>query len=149
MPEEKGRKESKAGYQNMGIDELVEALKADVKNGLSAADIGKRVNNYGYNEVPEEKTNPYLNFAKKFWGPTAWMLEAVIVLSLILGNYPDVYVIVALLLLNAVLGFFQEQRASGAVDALKQKLRVNARTLRDGKWQMIPARELYPVILSE
>ncbi|MFZ1897883.1 plasma-membrane proton-efflux P-type ATPase [Methanoregula sp.] len=144
MPEEKGRKESKAGYQNMGIDELVEALKADVKNGLSAADIGKRVNNYGYNEVPEEKTNPYLNFAKKFWGPTAWMLEAVIVLSLILGNYPDVYVIVALLLLNAVLGFFQEQRASGAVDALKQKLRVNARTLRDGKWQMIPARELVP-----
>ena len=75
--------------------------------------------------------------------------KSVIVLSLILGNYPDVYVIVALLLLNAVLGFFQEQRASGAVDALKQKLRVNARTLRDGKWQMIPARELYPVILSE
>ena len=54
------------------------------------------------------------------------------------------YVIVALLLLNAVLGFFQEQRASGAVDTLKQKLRVNARTLRDGNWQMLPARELVP-----
>ena len=54
------------------------------------------------------------------------------------------YIIVALLLLNAVLGFFQEERASGAVDTLKQKLRVNARALRDGKWQMIPARESVP-----
>ena len=144
MPEEKERTVSKVDYQTIGIEELVGILKADVKNGLSAADIGKRVNNYGYNEIPEEKANPYISFAKKFWDPTAWMLEAVIVLSLILGNYPDVYIIVALLLLNAVLGFFQEQRASDAVDTLKQKLRVNARTLRDGKWQMIPARELVP-----
>ena len=78
MPEEKGRKEPKVDYQNMGIDELVETLNADVQNGLSAAGIGKRVNDYGYNEVPEEKANPYISFAKKFWGPTAWMLEVVI-----------------------------------------------------------------------
>ena len=149
MPEEKEHTASKVDYQDLGIEELVGILKADVKNGLSAADIGKRVNNYGYNEIPEEKANPYISFAKKFWDPTAWMLEAVICTLPDPGNYPDVYIIVALLLLNAVLGFFQEQRASGAVDTLKQKLRVNARTLRDGKWQMIPARDLYLVILSE
>jgi H+-transporting ATPase len=128
----------------MGIDELVNNLKADVKNGLSASEVEKRVKEYGYNEVPEKKANPYLSFGKKFWGLTAWMLEAVIVLSVILNKMIDMYVIVALLLLNAVLGFFQEQRASKAVDALKQQLRVNARTLRDGKWQLIPARELVP-----
>ena len=102
----------------MGIDELVETLKADVNNGLSAADVERRVKEYGYNEVPERKANPYISFAKKFWGPTAWMLEAVIVLSLILYNYLDMYIIVALLLFNAVLGFFQEQKASNAVDTL-------------------------------
>lgn len=128
----------------MGIDELINNLKADVKNGLSASEVEKRVKEYGYNEVPEKKANPYLSFGKKFWGLTAWMLEAVIVLSVILNKMIDMYVIVALLLLNAVLGFFQEQRASKAVDALKQQLRVNARTLRDGKWQLIPARELVP-----
>jgi len=128
----------------MGIDELVETLKADVNNGLSAADVERRVKEYGYNEVPERKANPYISFAKKFWGPTAWMLEAVIVLSLILYNYLDMYIIVALLVFNAVLGFFQEQKASHAVDTLKQKLRVNARTLRDRKWQIIPAKELVP-----
>jgi H+-transporting ATPase len=128
----------------MGIDELINDLKVDVKNGLSASEVEKRVKEYGYNEVPEKKANPYLSFGKKFWGLTAWMLEAVIVLSVILNNMLDMYVIVALLLLNAVLGFFQEQRASKAVGALKQQLRVNARTLRDGKWQLIPARELVP-----
>lgn len=144
MPEEKEVKETKVDYQKMGIDELVNNLKADVKNGLSASEVEKRVKEYGYNEVPEKKANPYLSFGKKFWGLTAWMLEAVIVLSVILNKMIDMYVIVALLLLNAVLGFFQEQRASKAVDALKQQLRVNARTLRDGKWQLIPARELVP-----
>ena len=142
MPEEKDAKEPKIDYQNKGIDELVESLKADVKNGLSAVEVKKRINDYGFNEIPEKKANPYISFAKKFWGPTAWMLEAVIVLSLILDNYLDMYIIMALLLLNAVLGFFQEQKASNAVDMLKQKLRVNARTLRDGKWQVISAREL-------
>ena len=53
-------------------------------------------------------------------------------------------IVVALLLLNAVLGFFQEQKASDAVETLKQKLRIHARTLRDGKWQLVPARELVP-----
>jgi H+-transporting ATPase len=144
MLEEKEIKEPKIDYQKIGIDELVENLKADVKNGLSAADIEKRVKEYGYNEVPERKANPYISFAKKFWGPTAWMLEAVVVLSFILDNYLDMYIILALLFFNAVLGFFQEQKASNAVDTLKQKLRVNARTLRDRKWQIIPAKELVP-----
>jgi H+-transporting ATPase len=144
MLEEKEIKEPKIDYQKIGIDELVENLKADVKNGLSAADVERRIKKYGYNEVPERKANPYISFAKKFWGPTAWMLEAVVVLSFILDNYLDMYIILALLFFNAVLGFFQEQKASNAVDTLKQKLRVNARTLRDRKWQIIPAKELVP-----
>jgi H+-transporting ATPase len=144
MPEVQDVAGTPAGYEAMGTGELVVSLAADTTNGLSAAEHKRRVAAYGYNEVLEKKANPYLGFAKKFSGPTAWMLEAVIVLSLILGNYADVYVIVALLFLNAVLGFFQEQKASKAIDALKQRLRVNARTLRDGTWQVLPARELVP-----
>lgn len=137
-------KEEKIDYQKMEIDELVKKLNTDVNKGLATSEVEARIKTYGYNEVPEKKPNPYLSFGKKFWGLTAWMLEAVIVLSVILNKMIDMYVIIALLLLNAVLGFFQEQRASKAVDALKQQLRVNARTLRDGKWQLIPARELVP-----
>nr|WP_321353291.1 plasma-membrane proton-efflux P-type ATPase [uncultured Methanoregula sp.] len=144
MPEIKETREPDIDYQNTGIDELAGNLGADIKNGLSAVEIKNRLIRYGYNEVAEKKVNPYLGLAKKFWGPTAWMLEAVVVLSFILANYLDLYIIVALLFSNAVLGFFQEQRASNAIDLLKQKLRVNARVLREGKWQQISARDLVP-----
>ncbi len=137
-------KDVKTDYQKMPIDDLLKELNTDSNKGLSKEEVEKRVKTYGYNEVPEKKPNPYLSFVKKFWGLTAWMLEAVIVLSIILNKMIDMYVIMALLLLNAVLGFFQEQRASKAVEALKKQLQINSRTLRDGKWVMIPARELVP-----
>ncbi|MGB9679064.1 MAG: plasma-membrane proton-efflux P-type ATPase [Thermoanaerobacteraceae bacterium] len=131
-------------YEKMNIDEVIKNLKVDVKNGLSKQEVEKRIKEYGYNEVPDKKENPYIKFFKKFWGLTAWMLEAVIILSYILHKYLDMYIIAALLIFNAIIGFFQEERASEAVEALKQKLRINARTLRDGKWIMLPARQLVP-----
>lgn len=144
MMEGKEDEVKKIIYEEMSIEEVIHNLKVDVDNGLTREEVAKRLKTYGYNEIPEKKENPYLKFAKKFWGLTAWMLEAVIVLSYILHKYLDMYIILALLILNAVIGFLQEERASQAVETLKQKLRINARTLRDGKWQMIPARELVP-----
>lgn len=134
----------KVAYEKMGIEEVVQDLESNIKEGLSREEIEKRLKKFGYNEVPEKKENPYIKFAKKFWGLTAWMLEAVIVLSYILHKYLDMYIIAALLVVNAVIGFMQEERASKAVEALKQRLRINARVLRDGKWQLVPARELLP-----
>ena len=54
------------------------------------------------------------------------------------------YIVTGLLVFNSVLGFAEEQKASSAVEALKEKLRVNARVLRDGAWKVVPARELVP-----
>jgi len=136
--------DKKIDYQKIEIEELIRQLQVDIEKGLSTSEAVQRLKVYGYNEVPEKKANPYLIFLKKFWGLTAWMLEAVVILSIILKKMLDMYIILALLLLNAILGFFQEQRASKAVETLKQKLRINARTLRDGEWKIIPARELVP-----
>ena len=116
----------------------------DYVKGLSSDQVKERQKQYGRNEVAEKKTNPTLAFAKKFWGLTAWMLEMAIVLSFILGNYLDLYIITALLLVNAVLGFVQEQQATRAVKALKQKLQLQARVLRDGLWSTISASDLVP-----
>ncbi len=99
---------------------------------------------YGYNEVSEKKANPYVSFARKFWGLTAWMLEAIIILSWFLQRYADLYIVTGLLVFNSILGFMEEQKASGAVEALKEKLHVNARTLRNGEWTMLPGMELVP-----
>lgn len=126
------------------IAETLEALHVDPQTGLTGAEIHVRRTQHGYNEVPERPGHPILRFLGKFWGVSAWMLEMIIVLSLILGEYSDVVVVSALLMVNAVLGFMQERRAAGVVEALRRRLRVSARALRDGSWQVIPARELVP-----
>jgi H+-transporting ATPase len=94
--------------------------------------------------VPERKTNPGVRLAKKFWGITAWMLELTMFFSYLLQNYFDVYIIGALLIVNASIGFAQEEKASAAVETLKQRLRIIARVLRDGKWQTASASGLVP-----
>ncbi|MDR2700101.1 MAG: plasma-membrane proton-efflux P-type ATPase [Nitrososphaerota archaeon] len=115
-----------------------------LKTGLNSAEVESRRNQFGFNEVTEKKTNRWLQFVKKFWGLTAWLLEIIIVLSIFLHRYTDVYIILGLLILNAVLGFEEEIRASNAVESLKEKLWVNARILRDGVWRVLPAREIVP-----
>jgi H+-transporting ATPase len=115
-----------------------------LEKGLNQSEVEQKRKQFGFNEVPEKKANLWLQFTKKFWGLTAWLLEIIIALSLFLQNYTDVYIVLGLLILNAVLGFEEEIRASKAVDALKEKLRVNARVLREGVWKVLPAREIVP-----
>jgi H+-transporting ATPase len=121
-----------------------DALNVDVANGLSSDKVKERQKQYGRNEVAEKQANSAITFAKKFWGLTAWMLEVAIVLSLVLGKYVDLYIITALLLVNAILGFIQERQATRAVGALKQKLQLKARVLRDSLWQTLTAAEVVP-----
>jgi plasma-membrane proton-efflux P-type ATPase len=72
------------------------------------------------------------------------MLELIMVLSAVLGNYADLAVVGALLVINAILGFVQERRAAGVVEALRKRLQVSARVRRDSSWQVVPARDLVP-----
>lgn len=72
------------------------------------------------------------------------MLEAAILLELALGKYVEALIIGALLVINAVLSFVQENRAQGALALLRQKLTVQVRVLRDGQWRMAPAQDVVP-----
>jgi H+-transporting ATPase len=120
------------------------SLNEDAARGLSSLEVKERLRQFGRNEVTEKQPNAAAAFARKFWGLAAWMLEVAIVLSYVLGKYLDVYIIAALLLVNAVLGFIQERQATRAVRALKQKLQLQARVLRDGVWQTMNAAEVVP-----
>ncbi len=128
----------------MKIEDATKSLQSDLTIGLKSVEVESRLKQYGYNEVPEKKTNPLVRFARKFWGLTAWMLEVIIVLSWILQRYADLYIVTGLLFFNSVLGFAEEQKASSAVEVLKEKLQVYARVLRDGAWKTVPSRELVP-----
>jgi H+-transporting ATPase len=119
-------------------------LSTDLERGLSSEEVQKKLREYGYNEVPERRENLTIRFLKKFWGITPWMLEITVALTWLLGKYLETAVITALLLFNGILGFLQEEKANSAVALLKQRLKVNARVKRDGKWIRVPARELVP-----
>jgi H+-transporting ATPase len=110
--------------------------------GLTSPEVESRLQTDGPNDIPEEKPHPIQLFAGKFWGLSAGMLELIAVLSLFLRKTTDFAVILALLLLNGILSFVQEQRAGAAVAELRSRLQVMARVLRDGAWKTVPAREL-------
>lgn len=129
---------------NASIPDTLAALSVNPDIGLSRLDVQHRQREYGYNEVAEKKEHPVRQFLAKFWGISAWMLELIMILSAVLRNYSDLGVVGALLLINATLGFAQEHRAAGVVEALRRRLQVSARVRRDSSWQAVSARELVP-----
>jgi H+-transporting ATPase len=118
------------------------SLASSPDNGLASAIAAARLYRDGPNDVPEQKSHPVLRFLGKFWGLSAWMVELIAIVSVILHKNTDFAIALALLMVNAVLSFMQEQRASTAVSALRKRLQVSGRVLRDRIWTLIPARDL-------
>jgi H+-transporting ATPase len=114
------------------------------QDGLSQEEAQRRLAQYGYNELPEKKENSLLKFLSYFWGPIPWMIEAAVVLSALVRHWPDFFIILVLLVANAAVGFWEEYQAGNAIAALKEKLALQARVRRDGKWTSVRARELVP-----
>src|SRR3989338_3342290 len=133
----------KPWYQ-MTEDELYKELKTG-RNGLSADESQKRLSQYGHNRLEEKPgKSPLLIFFEQFTNILILILIVAAVISAFIGDLTDTIVILAIVLLNAVIGFFQEYRAEGALAALK-KLEIPAATIiRDGKHQQIPATEIMP-----
>jgi H+-transporting ATPase len=125
------------------LTELLQLLSAS-ENGLSAEEASRRLERYGPNEITEKRVNPVLKFLTYFWGPIPWMIEVAVILSALIQHYEDFFIILALLLLNAVVGFWEENKAANAIELLKRKLAVTARVLRDGSWSELPALQLVP-----
>jgi plasma-membrane proton-efflux P-type ATPase len=126
------------------VPDTLATLRVNPDSGLTHAEVETRRNEHGYNEVAQERAHPVRMFLGKFWGLSAWMLELIMVLSAVLRKFSDLAVVGALLVVNAVLSFMQEHRAAGVVEALRRRLQVSARVLRDSNWQVVPARELVP-----
>jgi len=118
--------------------------ETNLEFGLETQEVQRKLAQYGYNEVPEKKVSFLRRLGKRFWGIVPWMLEATAIVTLILGKYPQALVIVFLLLFNAGMSLWREGRAKAAMAKLKQRLRIQSRVKRDGKWSTIPARELVP-----
>jgi len=135
--------ESKDDLKSLPMPEL-QAKLGSSPDGLSQAEAQKRLAQYGPNEIAEKKTNLLLKFLSYFWGPIPWMIEAAVILSGVVRHWPDFFIILLLLVSNAVVGFWEERQAGNAIAALKATLAIKAKVKRDGKWTDPAARELVP-----
>ena len=103
--------ESKSGPKPDAKDDLkslplpeVEKKLGSSPDGLTQAEAQKRLTQYGPNEIAEKKTNLFLKFLTYFWGPIPWMIEGAVILSGVVRHWLDFFIILLLLVSNAVVG---------------------------------------------
>nr|MBP7529530.1 HAD-IC family P-type ATPase [Syntrophorhabdaceae bacterium] len=113
--------------------------------GLAASEVEERLHRYGPNSLPEEEALSRLAvLIHQFKSPLIYILIVAAVVTAILREYIDTGVIVAVVILNAVVGYFQEYKAESSVRALKGMVVAKARVVRDGKEKEIPSEGLVP-----
>lgn len=125
--------------------EVVEWFATDAERGLSEVRAAALRAQIGPNELAEAPPTPaWRRFLRQFRELVVLILIAAAVIAGALGEWADTLAILAIVLLNGVIGFFQEQRAEETLKALRQLATPTARVIREGKLQIIPARELVP-----
>jgi P-type Ca2+ transporter type 2C len=140
-----------AWYQ-LPADEVVRRLRTHPSQGLGADEISQRRDYFGANEIREgRRRGPITMFFGQFTDFMILVLIAAAIISGLIGDVVDTVAILAIITLNAVVGFVQEYRADRAIAALKQMAALSAHVVREGTSQIVPAVDLVPgdVVLIE
>ncbi len=135
--------------------EVLKVLRTDPEHGLSPKEVEERRQKYGPNKLPDPpKKNKLLQLLEQFVNPLVLTLLAAAIVAVVVGfsssegsvlsRFGDAIAILLIVILNALLGYFQEQRAEAALDALQKMTAPTARVKRDGQVTVIPAAELVP-----
>ncbi|WP_281887833.1 calcium-translocating P-type ATPase, SERCA-type [Paenibacillus sp. YYML68] len=133
-------------------EEILQSSGTEPSQGLSWEEADKRLASHGKNELAEgQSVSPLTLFLNQFKDFMVLVLMGATLISGLLGEYLDAVTIIAIILMNGILGFLQEFRAERSLRALKELSAPNAKVLREGKVELVPARELVPgdIVLLE
>lgn len=123
-----------------GVSDMTEKTE----EGLTSQEVRGLLERYGPNTLPESRESTIKMFFQRLWGIIPWMLEASILLYIVMGRLIEACVIAFVLLFQVLLSMYQARKTKAALVLLRKRLSINARVLRDGHWQTIPAAELVP-----
>jgi magnesium-transporting ATPase (P-type) len=124
------------------VDEVLARLESH-REGLSDEEAAERLRRHGPNELPQAEGESALRrFLRQFNDVLIYILLAAALLTAFLGEWIDTGVILAVVLINAVIGFVQEGRAEAALASIRAMLSLEATVRRGGERRTIPAREL-------
>jgi P-type Ca2+ transporter type 2C len=127
------------------VEDVLTAKAVDPKSGLTHSTVATLREQYGWNELASAPEEPWWKkFLGQFNDVVVWILLVAALISGVMGEWTDTAAIAAIVLLNAVLGYFQEERAERALAALQSLAAPLAKVIRDGSLATIPARELVP-----
>jgi Ca2+-transporting ATPase len=130
-------------FHEMSEKEVEQEFGTDLEKGLTEKEAEKRVRQYGFNELEEaEKESALMLFLSQFKDFMTLVLLAATVISGFLGEYVDAVAIIAIVLINGFLGFFQERRAEKSLEALKELSAPQVNVRRNGRWVKIPSKEV-------
>ena len=132
-------------HHGLTAHEVVLLLQTDRHDGLPAEEAARRLEQYGPNSLPESAGPGLLvRILRQFHNPLIYVLLVAGAVTAILGEYVDSAVILAVVLVNATVGFIQENRAEAALQSLRSMVRTQARVVRDGRAHVVPSEELVP-----
>ena len=112
--------------------------------GLTDKEVNERIEKFGYNELEEKSESWRLRLFRRFWGPIPWMIEVAAILSAIVKRWEDFIIITVLLLVNAIVDFYQESKALNAIAVLKKRLARRALVYRNRTWTEMDAKMVVP-----
>lgn len=138
-------------YHQREIDDVLQLLDSTA-DGLSASTSADRLQQHGPNRLPEpRRRGPLKRFFSQFHNVLIYVLLAAALLTALLGHLIDTVVILAVVLVNTILGFIQEGKAERAIAAIREMLSPTANVLRDGERREVPGEELVPgdIVLLE
>jgi Ca2+-transporting ATPase len=120
-------------------------LQVNARCGLDESEVQLRQAQFGPNALPEPPPRPLRRtFARQFQSPLIYILLIAAVLAVVLEHYDDAGVILVVVLVNAVIGTFQEGRTERSLAALRRLAALRARVQRGGLERTVAARELVP-----
>jgi len=132
-------------WHNLDWEETVKLLYSDSKRGLSGKEVEKKQREFGKNLLPEEKPLSRLRiFLEQFRSPLIYILVIAGIVTLILKEFTDSIVIFGAVILNTVIGFFQENKTSKILHELKKIVKIKAYVIRGGNEKEIEQSELVP-----
>lgn len=131
-------------WHSLELPEVFEKLESS-SQGLTSAEVRDRLKIYGYNEIKEAKTNqPLKIFLGQFKSIIIWILIVAGLISGFLGDTVDCIAIMAIVLLNAIIGFYQEYNAEKSIAALKKMTSPKCKVWRNRNMSILPASEIVP-----
>jgi Ca2+-transporting ATPase len=132
-------------WHDASVDEVIRAFKTNLANGLSAGEVKSRTTKYGTNRLAEARPQRWwLKLLSQFNQLVIWILIVATLVSAVLGDWLEAAAILAIVVLNALLGFLQEQKAEKALSSLKKLSSPVAKVIRDGSMRTVAASTLVP-----